>query len=404
MLFNIINAIANDRYINLLDTNDIWEEKIQFLCKANSSVKLDIIQNDNTVKLYKLTISYLDNQKLSNIFYPQEYFLRIFKQANTDNFKITPSPMYNSKYSKYLYVAINNQEYQEGMLPVINTDNLPKIYQLNVTDNTLSDTLIITLLSGFLETAEHVSRQTHVQSQLDHKNILKTFTIHNITFLEIPDDTLLNYIFYKTAMHKVEKIRDIIQDIENAVNYLHNNNIVHGDITLANIFIKNDTIMLSGFENAKTANSVNANIPKDSFYAMHLPKYYSPKEFNISKMLNPIRDVTVSDDKYYLGMVFAVILYHTFSSKYFLCIDDLVAIQRFRLSTDMFINLSEKQKLKSATFYRLPNKKDLRDFAISSAFLSFNKINDDSTNNIYIIIKELIHKINILQAHFLMII
>ena len=408
LLFNVISAIANDCYINLLDTNGVWKDRIQLFNENTSLVNFDIVCNDEEIVLYKLIINNTDDSKLNDRLFNNQYFLRIFKKTDTRYYKITEKPMYSSKYTKYLHVEISNDlEHQEGMLPVINTDNLNCLYKLDTfkspiffnsnTNKYNPKAIILKILLKFLDFAEHMSRQIDIQASLDCKNILKTFTKYDITFLEIPDYSLFSYIFYKFGIDNGKKMQFIMHSLENTVDYLHNSKkIVHGDIKFANLFVKNDTVVLSGFENAQVLiNSSNVRAPKDSFYANNDLKVQSYSKSNF------YRNINYKDDKYYLGVAFTIILYY-FSTSYLEYIGKLEDFTpAYRLE-----DLAIQQKLQFDSFDRYPYQTTwkitkssffyLYSYSLAKASIIVCRSNKDN----YDYSENFIHRINALQAEY----
>jgi hypothetical protein len=397
----IISAVASDRYINILDTDGIWKDRIRLINQNNSLINLQFINGDNAIDLYKVEIISSNEKKLNDMFYSNKYFLRIFKRTDIEYFKITEKPIYSSKYSKYLHVEIDHLKQQEGMLPVINTDNLTALHKLDAyksllfhetnIDKDKANKILLEVILQILDFSSHMSRQVDIQSQLQHKNILKTFTAQGFTLLEIPDTTLLDYITRNVAIDDVKKLQEIITDIEKTVFYLFDEGFIHGDITLSNLFVKNNTVVLSGFENSGKIKSSDTIITKNSFYIKYLSikrrkflyeftKKLETDDFNDLKFnedsisdsapltekystkqddyedLCSSKTITTADDMYCLGIVFSLILYHTMTPKYF----DLHDIEIFRTDMDLRyfrIFLYENQQLNSALFNRFPYQK-----------------------------------------------
>jgi hypothetical protein len=393
----IVSAVASDRYINILDTDGIWKDRIRLINQNNSLINLQFINGDNAIDLYKVEIISSNEKKLNDMFYSNKYFLRIFKRTDIEYFKITEKPIYSSKYSKYLHVEIDHLKQQEGMLPVINTDNLTALHKLDAyksllfhetnIDKDKANKILLEVILQILDFSSHMSRQVDIQSQLQHKNILKTFTAQGFTLLEIPDATLLDYITRNVAIDDATKLKNITIDIENAVFYLFEEGFVHGDITLSNLFVKNNTVVLSGFENSGKINSSDAIIAENSFYTSYLSssrikflykaiKKTEPDTFNDLefyrdtihdsaplteksstkhddfKILCSSKTITTADDMYCLGIVFSLISYHTITPKYFYLLD--IKMLRTELGVYYFKKLYKNQQLNSALFNRFP--------------------------------------------------
>jgi serine/threonine protein kinase len=208
-------------------------------------------------------------------------------------------------------------ESKQGMLPFLNTKHL-KMVKDNIEDTNLeaNDTTKLLLakkhslvMNQLLEMAGGVARQIKLQNFINNQNILATFVQKDTSFLNIPDNTLLNTI-YNDKDNSFNKILTYMHDITQAVEFLHNKNIAHGDIKLSNVFTIEDEIKLSGFERFSFLDSSIPSLGVKKFtFCNNI--YQAPEvRYPLGKEKKwCYTNATLEGDIYSLGMVFAGILY-----------------------------------------------------------------------------------------------
>jgi serine/threonine protein kinase len=154
--------------------------------------------------------------------------------------------------------------------------------------------------------ASAISRQIKLQSSINHMNILGTFSVQGNTFIDKPDDTLANYIFNTIDKNNINNILEIMYKIAGIVEYLHSEGIAHGDVTLQNLFVKDNNVVLSGFERFSILKAPNISLKKFNFTnsICYAPEIRRPLDQTSAT------NATFCGDVYSLGMVFSVILFH----------------------------------------------------------------------------------------------
>jgi serine/threonine protein kinase len=99
-----------------------------------------------------------------------------------------------------------------------------------------------------MQSCLNLKNEFAVLKQLDHPNIIKTFIMYkNLSFIQQNDQTCCAiiiekakedlYCFLDKELPCLTKIRSFYREIAMAVAYLHNNNLVHNDIKMENIFL-----------------------------------------------------------------------------------------------------------------------------------------------------------------------
>jgi serine/threonine protein kinase len=331
-VFNFSVYANYDGCINVLDTDGSFESELKTNfsltpIEERSSINLELLSSNTMEALYLVSRQVSENTDANGINNTESYLLRIFKQKyiNREDIRISIREpiVYSSFYTNYYLVDIRNNITSidtEGLLPFLNINNLAEFKQIFTMGNV-------------------VSRQLELQSSLEHDNILGTFTVQNNVFINKPDDTLLNYIFNSIDKHNINEILKVMYSIASAVEYLHSKDIAHGDITLNNLFIKDNNVVLSGFERFNISNSPNIKLKEFDFSNdfCHAPEIRKPANNKFTTSATSYGDV------FSLGIVFSVMLH-------FLCSDDLNLSLRnmiadLSVSPDKFLKFAQQQKL-----------------------------------------------------------
>ncbi|CAD8212085.1 unnamed protein product [Paramecium pentaurelia] len=102
---------------------------------------------------------------------------------------------------------------------------------------------------------QQVLQEIRIYQQIEHKNFLKfygTFEDENFIYIILEEyiNTLNDYLQEKGQFSESETKQFIIQIVD-ALNYLHENNILHRDLKLSNIYISKDyQLKIGGFNYA----------------------------------------------------------------------------------------------------------------------------------------------------------
>ncbi len=323
-------------YVNVLDTNSNFEKKLLAamynLRGKDSGISLQPIQPVGFAdKSYKLTRELItkDNTNIK-----EEYILRLFHNTTFNEvfyrINIEEIPIYSSSFSNYLYIKIQYKAqsclFKEGMLPFLNKNHLLLLRDNPEDKLEERDNKALLAMNELIDKAKCVSRQVQLHNTIKNPAILTTFTTSNITLLDIPDNSLFNFILYDQT-HNITKLLTYMYNITSAVEFLHKNNIAVGDIDLTNLFILNGKLVLAKFESFNTINGTenkNSKIIMGNAFG-HAPEIIIPSTGYKHNYYNA--EATTSSDVYSLGTLFADILY-LFTSPQF-SVNDLIKDDTF---------------------------------------------------------------------------
>ena len=310
-------------YVNLLDTNCEFIARILKTITdiTGSGINLEEIYPTNSFadKSYKLT---RESTSKDNTNIKEEYILRLFYNTNfyEDGYEINieETPIYSGKVISYLYTKITNRAQphldKKGMIPFIKKNCLllsKKHFEIRY-DTKQKKILVINDLCDMVGC---IANQLSIYTSIKHPMILKTFTQNNITLFELPDNTLVNTIG-KDNKHDINKLLTYMYEITGVMEYLHQKNIILGEINLVNLFTLKDEIVLAGFEGLCTSNI------KVNTYSKRLvcndraqaPECIDYKKHGYNTLL--IIKATKATDVYSLGMLFSQML-HLFAKDQF---------------------------------------------------------------------------------------
>ena len=373
-------------YVNVLDPNSNFEQSLlnaMYKLKDEASgISLQPISPAGFAeKAYKLTrnITTKDNTNIK-----EEYILRLFNNTTLQNkyyeVDIEASPIYNTDFSNYLYIKITDKTQsnvvKEGMLPVINKESLlllqDKPYYMRIDDKNKPKTVTektLLAMNQLFDIARSVAKQLSLHESINNPIILNTFTERNITLLEIPDNTLFNTILYETH-HDIKKLLTHMYKITEAVEILHQKNIVIGEIKLTNLFTLKDRMVLLGFESFIRNDikaSENTKIIIDDFNGC-APEIKTPMCLG---GLFYITNLTFCSDIYSLGMLFYGLLY-------IFALDKSNNRSDLKSHDDIYTYI-DSQKYKLSCFNRYPyqlTSKLAHGFSFSGSFCLYYKTKD----------------------------
>jgi serine/threonine protein kinase len=314
------NIFANDvnnqdLYLNILDVDNTFEENLTAIYSEvkDGSSPISLVEipvnNQAFIKLYRIIRE--KRSELVDMNTKEEYILRLFK-ANTitnddSEINIEATPIYSTWFTDFLAVKLHNLTADNteklGMLPFLNTKHI-KIIPKEGEHIEAS-----TKINQLLEMAGSVARQMNLQRHLDNPNILGTFTANNMELLKIPDNTLLNTI-NRQPYYSVNSLLTYMYDITQAIEFLHANNIAHGDIKLANFFTLLDKTVLTNFERFSVLNDSISGLGIKNF-TFYNNFYHAPEiRFPLGEDQKwSYTNITCAGDIYSLGMVFAGLLH-----------------------------------------------------------------------------------------------
>ena len=310
-------------YVNLLDTNCEFIARILKTITdiTGSGINLEEIYPTNSFadKSYKLT---RESTSKDNTNIKEEYILRLFYNTNfyEDGYEINieETPIYSGKVISYLYTKITNRALPhldtEGMIPFI------KKKCLLLSDNhfeIIYDTKEkkLSVINQLCDVVGYIANQLSLYTSIKHPMILKTFTQNNITLFELPDNTLVNTIG-KDNKHDINKLLTYMYEITGVMEYLHQKNIILGEINLVNLFTLKDEIVLAGFESL-VASNIKANKHSSVIICddrVQAPEFIDYKNNGYNTLL--IIKATKATDVYSLGMLFSQML-HLFANDQF---------------------------------------------------------------------------------------
>jgi hypothetical protein len=304
----LFTQINNGLAINILDLNGSIEVNVLEACINIGRTNIIPMFFNDSLSIYHIKIN--SDEFQNNITDDKTTFLVVFfiKQLFVDANEITTKigkEVYSTWSSTFYNIEMYDKNKDEtiiGMAPFLNTQSLKSSKAFNLRNN-------------FLELVLGGARQIMLLSSLDNPNIPSILQhrgkyAHRI--LQLPRCTLIKNITIDSNNTDITII-DVLQqmhDIVNAVEYLHENKVAHGDIELSNLFIEdNNKIVLSGFERfsmfsaekAKVLGIKKFNFPAKISYA---PEFLSPSGNNSIFMA-----ASCKGDIWSLGVVLAAILH-----------------------------------------------------------------------------------------------
>ncbi len=376
-------AYANDdTYINVLDTDDSFELNLKSIfniiaIKDSSSIKIEKLSSSITEVLYAISRKVNDSTDANGIDNIESYVLRVFKQKTIYHgdikIQIREPKSYSSLYTDYYLAEVTNtitHLYSKGLLPFINIANVDPTEYISMNEFALE------WFEQLFTMSNVISRQLELQSSLEHDNILGTFTVQGNIFINKPDNSLLNYIFNDIDKENINEILKIMHSIASAVEYLHSKGIAHGDIIPNNLFVKDNNVVLSGFERFNQSNSPNIKLKEFNFANSFCydPEIRKPANNKLTTIPTSYSDV------YSLGITFSVILH-------LICPEDFhMAIRRMTKNNAMILNhfheFAQQQKLNK---FQLPEMSSYNPLFIDIkkiiAFLNYIDTTQISTIN-----------------------
>jgi serine/threonine protein kinase len=386
------NIFANDvnnqdLYLNILDLDNTFEENLTLIYSEvkdeSSPISLNEIPTNNPpfIKLYRITRE--NRPELVDMNTKEEYILRLFKANTITNndgeINIEPTPIYSTWFTDFLAVKLQNLTADNtaklGMLPFLNTKHIKIIPKEGEYIESY------TKINQLLEMAGAVARQMNLQRHLDNPNILGTFVENNMELLEIPDNTLLNTI-NQQPYYSINNLLSYMYDITQAIEFLHENNIAHGDIKLTNFFTLLNKTVLTNFERFSVLNDSISGLgrKKFTFYNnfYHAPEIRFPLGENHTWSYT---NITFSGDIYSLGMVFAGLLY--------LCYPEEFAVNSLTVANNTSIDAYTQVEQKKASLFNSQFSISNQHLEDENIFTNYKLSEDDLT-----IVNKLIDIIN----------
>jgi serine/threonine protein kinase len=349
------NIFANDTnnqyfYLNILDLDNSFEENLTIIyseVKDDSSlISLTELPSNNYpfIKLYRITRE--NRPELVDMNTKEEYILRLFKSNtinNNDNeINIETTPIYSTWFTDFLAVKLQSSMVENteklGMLPFLNTKHIKIIPKEG---ESIEAT---TKINQLLEMAGAVSRQINVQRHLDNPNILGTFVVNDMELLETPDNSLLNTMKQQQPHYNINNLLSYMYDITQAVEFLHINNIAHGDIKLTNFFTLLDKTVLTNFERFSVLDDSISGLGRKNF-TFYNNFYHAPEiRFPLGEDQKwSYTNITFEGDIYSLGMVFAGLLY--------LCHPEEFDVNRLTVANNVSIDAYSQAEQKKANLF-----------------------------------------------------
>ncbi|KAL4483954.1 hypothetical protein ABPG72_013960 [Tetrahymena utriculariae] len=159
-------------------------------------------------------------------------------------------------------------------------------------------------------------KQFAIQNILNHRNIQKINYMYfdqeeNINFIEQRQKYNLEAHLHQYIVSFEQRLNILLQ-ISQAVQYLHSNGILHGNICMKNILIRNNDFipLITGFSNSRIILSIYHS---SSFWNIQQSNTKQPTLFfsanhNPNNFISPDLTISLADDIYALGQVFEKML------------------------------------------------------------------------------------------------